>query len=434
MRAVLRERFPDHGILGEEFGLEQADSPYRWVLEQLMDAGLGSMPGGGAEIFDESVRSQICEHKADGQAWLDIHREAHGLGLRTNATMLYGHIETDEERVDHFIQLRELQDALMPSWNLGVRQIMINQAGRRLDAKGEKGFGRDQLAEMQRIIDAESSDLFDVLAHIAYAMAPLTREQRALRAMAVISENFNSRQQVFLDFLGAPADDVRRTREGIYWSHVHGPVGKRIQVILLDARYFRSPLKKGFDSREPGEGYRGRYVPNTDESATVLGEAQWKWLEEQLKVPAELRVIGSSYQVLSNQHGWEMWGNFPNERARLFRVLKESKAEGVVMISGDRHLAEIAKLDGASSEGIGYPLVEVTSSSLNQPSGNLTKGGVRFANEINPYREGLTYFDINYGNILVDWAASDPVVRLQVCDEHGTVMLQHRMTLSQLKP
>lgn len=241
-------------------------------------------------------------------------------------------------------------------------------------------------------------------------------------------------QQVFLDFAGAPADDVRRTREGIYWSHVYGPVGKRIQVILLDARYFRSPLKKGFDSREPGEGYRGRYVPNTDESATVLGEVQWKWFEEQLKVPAELRIIGSSYQVLSNQHGWEMWGNFPKERTRLFRVLRESKAEGVVMVSGDRHLAEIAKLEGASSEGIGYPLVEVTSSSLNQPSGNLTKGGVRFANEINPYREGLTYFDVNYGNILVDWTAPDPVVRLQVCDEQGTVMLQHRTTLSQLKP
>lgn len=241
-------------------------------------------------------------------------------------------------------------------------------------------------------------------------------------------------QQVFLDFLGAGPDDVRRTREGIYWSHVYGPVGKRVQVILLDARYFRSPLKKGFDSREPGEGFRGRYVPSTDDSATVLGETQWKWLEEQLHVPAEVRIIGSSYQVLSNQHGWEMWGNFPKERDRLFRVLRESKASGVVMISGDRHLAEIAKLDAASPESIGYPLVEVTSSSLNQPSGNVSKTGVRFANEINPYREGLTYFDVNYGNILIDWSATDPVIRLQVCDEKGAVMLQHRTTLARLVP
>ena len=84
--------------------------PYRWVLEQLIDAGLGSMPGGGAEIFDEEVRSQICEHKADSQSWIDIHREAHNLGLRSNATMLYGHVEQAKHRIDHLCRLRELQD------------------------------------------------------------------------------------------------------------------------------------------------------------------------------------------------------------------------------------------------------------------------------------------------------------------------------------
>ncbi len=84
--------------------------PYRWVLEQLIDAGLGSMPGGGAEIFDEEVRSQICEHKADSQNWIDIHREAHNLGLRSNATMLYGHVEQARHRIDHLCRLRELQD------------------------------------------------------------------------------------------------------------------------------------------------------------------------------------------------------------------------------------------------------------------------------------------------------------------------------------
>ncbi len=84
--------------------------PYRWVLEQLIDAGLGSMPGGGAEIFDEEVRSQICEHKADSQHWIDIHREAHTLGLRSNATMLYGHVEQARHRIDHLCRLRELQD------------------------------------------------------------------------------------------------------------------------------------------------------------------------------------------------------------------------------------------------------------------------------------------------------------------------------------
>ena len=84
--------------------------PVRWVLEQMMDAGLGSMPGGGAEIFHPEVRDQICEHKADAETWFDVHREAHALGLRSNATMLYGHIEQARHRVDHLCRLRALQD------------------------------------------------------------------------------------------------------------------------------------------------------------------------------------------------------------------------------------------------------------------------------------------------------------------------------------
>src|SRR5262245_11072247 len=84
--------------------------PVRWVLEQMIEAGLGSMPGGGAEVLHPEIRERICEHKADAQNWLDIHREAHCLGLRTNATMLYGHIEKPWHRVDHLCRLRELQD------------------------------------------------------------------------------------------------------------------------------------------------------------------------------------------------------------------------------------------------------------------------------------------------------------------------------------
>jgi aminodeoxyfutalosine synthase len=84
--------------------------PIRAILEDLVDAGLGSMPGGGAEIFHPEVRDRICEHKADARNWLDIHRTAHELGLKTNCTMLYGHIENAFHRIDHLIRLRELQD------------------------------------------------------------------------------------------------------------------------------------------------------------------------------------------------------------------------------------------------------------------------------------------------------------------------------------
>ncbi|MBX7074891.1 MAG: aminofutalosine synthase MqnE [Pirellulales bacterium] len=84
--------------------------PYREILQDMIDAGLGSMPGGGAEIFHPEVRHQICEHKADSRHWFDIHRTAHQLGLKTNATMLYGHIENAYHRIDHLTRLRELQD------------------------------------------------------------------------------------------------------------------------------------------------------------------------------------------------------------------------------------------------------------------------------------------------------------------------------------
>ncbi len=84
--------------------------PTRDLLAEFKEAGLGSLPGGGAEIFHPEVRDKICEHKADAGAWVRIHREAHQLGLRSNATMLYGHIEEPRHRVDHLIRLRELQD------------------------------------------------------------------------------------------------------------------------------------------------------------------------------------------------------------------------------------------------------------------------------------------------------------------------------------
>ena len=83
---------------------------FRDVLKEMIDAGLGSMPGGGAEIFHPEVRDKICEHKADARHWIDIHRTAHQLGIRTNCTMLYGHIEKPYHRIDHLVRLRELQD------------------------------------------------------------------------------------------------------------------------------------------------------------------------------------------------------------------------------------------------------------------------------------------------------------------------------------
>jgi len=116
------------------------------------------------------------------------------------------------------------------------------------------------------------------------------------------------------------------------------------------------------------------------------------------------------------------------EREKLFKLIASTKANNVLLLSGDRHLAEIMKLP-AKTHGIPDPLYEITSSSLNTPSGNLTKAGTRFSNEINSYRMGLTYFETNFGIVEIDWNQSPPLVRGQVCDEAGAVVLQQKILL-----
>jgi aminodeoxyfutalosine synthase len=111
----LKERFPSvhlKAFTAVEIGYYSHITrlPIREILERMKEAGLGSLPGGGAEIFAPAVRRVICDHKIGAYAWLKIHRTAHELGLHSNATMLYGHIESSEDRVDHLLQLRKLQD------------------------------------------------------------------------------------------------------------------------------------------------------------------------------------------------------------------------------------------------------------------------------------------------------------------------------------
>ena len=91
--------------------IRKAGLSTREGLQRLIDAGMDAIPGGGAEIFDEEIRSKICPDKGSTAEWFDVHRTAHQLGIKTNATMLYGHIESVEHRIDHLMRLRELQDA-----------------------------------------------------------------------------------------------------------------------------------------------------------------------------------------------------------------------------------------------------------------------------------------------------------------------------------
>ncbi len=111
----LKERFPQvhlkaFTMVEVAYLAKRAKLSIRETLEQLKAAGVDSLPGGGAEIFADRIRHIICDHKIDGEQWLETARLAHQLGLRSNATMLYGHIESDEDRVDHLLKLRSLQD------------------------------------------------------------------------------------------------------------------------------------------------------------------------------------------------------------------------------------------------------------------------------------------------------------------------------------
>ncbi|HEY8506374.1 MAG TPA: alkaline phosphatase D family protein [Gemmataceae bacterium] len=227
-------------------------------------------------------------------------------------------------------------------------------------------------------------------------------------------------QKEFLDFFGVPEDSPRRKREGVYHAETFGPPGKRVQVILLDTRYHRSALKK---KAKTVRGV-GPYVPNDEPGVTMLGEEQWKWLGEQLRRPAEVRLIGSSIQVVPEDHGWEKWMNLPAERERLFKLIRDTKAAGVIFLSGDRHLAEISMMDG----GVGYPLYDVTSSGLNQAAKAWRPV------EVNRHRIATMGHGDNFGLITIDWQQENPLIELQIRDVGGEVMLRQRVPLSVLKP
>ena len=209
-------------------------------------------------------------------------------------------------------------------------------------------------------------------------------------------------KQLFLDFWKIPASDVRRTREGIYDSSIIGPEGMRVQVILLDLRWFRSPLKPTDQRGAPG---KERYLPDPDPAKTMLGNTQWAWLAEQLRKPAELRLIVSSTQVLAEGHGWERWGNFPLERQKLVDTIRDSGAKGVVLLSGDRHVGALYR---ETPPGL-YPLYEATSSGLNMV--------YWAAKEPGPNRLGALYAAANFGVVDIDWWERKLVLALR--DEGG---------------
>jgi alkaline phosphatase D len=200
-----------------------------------------------------------------------------------------------------------------------------------------------------------------------------------------------SRDELFR-FLDVPKDSPRREHEGAYTSYTYGPEGQQIKIILLDGRYFR-------DSLEPDNQTQQRYLPNTEGS--ILGAAQWKWLEHELEnSTAQVNILVSGIQIIPEQHAFEKWANFPKDRQRLFDLIARTQPSIPILISGDRHIAEISAYQ---PEGMEQPIYEITSSGMTH-----VYQGIEEQGEPNRYRVKGPIGRLNYGQLEIDWN-SDPI-------------------------
>jgi alkaline phosphatase D len=211
-------------------------------------------------------------------------------------------------------------------------------------------------------------------------------------------------QQLFLDFIDEPKDSPRRKQEGVYASYVYGKPGHRIKIILLDLRY---------SAEEPGR------------ESDLLGEKQWQWLEKELRDSKDdVVLLGSSIQLLSCEHPYEHWGNYPKSRMRILQLLAAAKPKLTIILSGDRHLAEIAKMDDPR---LPYPLYEVTSSGLTHHVDFFYHLRALFSPEKNQYRAENPFFESNFGVIDIESSGILLNGNLQIRDQENRI--QHQQTV-----
>ena len=231
----------------------------------------------------------------------------------------------------------------------------------------------------------------------------------------------NQSKEIFLKFWNEPAGSDRRKREGIYIDYFFEGNGHRVQLILLDNRTFRSDLRlyKGELSHEEKFFYPLDYYPHQIEDSTLLGETQWQWLEEELKKPADIRLIGSGSQFGISFNGYEAWANFPHEQKRFLDLVKKTKASGVVFLSGDVHYAEISKLESKDL----YPIYDITASGITStwlfatPNDNRIEGPV---------------MDNHFGLLSIDWTKKDPEIKMEIWDVRDNQRIEYTIKLSEI--
>ncbi|TGK46128.1 alkaline phosphatase family protein [Leptospira kanakyensis] len=229
-------------------------------------------------------------------------------------------------------------------------------------------------------------------------------------------EDKEKSREVFIKHLGSLMPKGRKfgTKEGkgIFHSYFLEFKKKKIHVVIPDTRFFRSPLKRKFWSYFTG---KSQYGPTSNEDATMLGEDQWKWLEEELNLPSDLLIFVSSVQVIPTEQPFEKWGNFPKERERLFQVLNSAKTSDLVILSGDRHIAEIYEYPFSETR----KYVEMTSSSLNLPLPFLQ---LEYDSE---YKLGSAFREENYGTLEIQMLEGKLVWRSFIKDKNGNVVLSY---------
>ena len=223
-------------------------------------------------------------------------------------------------------------------------------------------------------------------------------------------------KEAFMSFWQLPANDARRQRDGLYHAFQMGPVGQRVQIILLDTRWFKSSPKVTDERNAPG---KERYVPDMDPEKTMLGPAQWQWLETQLKQAADVRLIVSGIQVVADGHGWESWHNFPLELEKMRQIIQKTQAKGVVFLSGDRHIGAVYK----SKTNASYPLYELTSSGLTHAWTG--------ANEAGPNRLGDLITQNHFALIDFNWPQKQ--IQLGFQNTQGDWLKRQSIDLSELQ-
>ena len=252
---------------------------------------------------------------------------------------------------------------------------------------------------------ADNPDWQRLVANVP-VMAPWDNHDNGHHSAGVEFPMKETSRDIFLDFFAEPQDTPRRLTPGIYESRIFGPEGKRVQVIMLDTRSFKSPPKLA--QRSAGaSGSVGKYAPNSDADATLLGETQWSWLAQQLALPAEVRLIASSGQVIPDQKGMDEWGNYPLERQKLLRLVEQRGASVALLLSGNVHFSEVSRLTGEAGT-----LFEFTSSGL-------THVNEEYPKVENPYRVAGPYVDVSFGLVVIDWK-SGPVISLSAVALDGS--------------